>query len=222
MVSRYSTCGRMPHRSPTRTSLGYWTTTEVAALLDVNVLVALSWPNHVHHGVARAWFTAHASDGWATTPFTEAGFTRVSSVRTALPTMATPETAIEMLTLLTGHTGHEFWLDDVPLVIGSESVGPLLGHRQVTDAHLLALAISRSGRLVTFDAGIRSIAHGLPHDTSRSSKNREPALASWATWTRCQPCTSGPAAARHRRHDQRLLRPGGTRRPAAVRCSRAG
>ena len=154
----------MPHRLRTRTSLGCWTTTEVAALLDVNVLVALSWPNHVHHGAARAWFTAHAPDGWATTPFTEAGFTRVSSLRTALPMMATPETAIEMLTLLTGQTGHEFWPDDVPLVIGSEPVGPLQGHRQVTDAHLLALAMSRTGRLLTFDAGIRSIAHGLPDD----------------------------------------------------------
>jgi predicted nucleic acid-binding protein len=25
-------------------------------LLDVNVLIALAWPNHVHHGIARNWF----------------------------------------------------------------------------------------------------------------------------------------------------------------------
>ena len=26
------------------------------ALPDVNVLVALAWPNHVHHEQARGWF----------------------------------------------------------------------------------------------------------------------------------------------------------------------
>ena len=30
----------------------------------------------------------------------------------------------------------------------------LLGHRQVTDAHLLSLAIRHRGRLATFDRGI--------------------------------------------------------------------
>ena len=28
----------------------------MTALLDVDVLVALAWPNHVHHDPARAWF----------------------------------------------------------------------------------------------------------------------------------------------------------------------
>jgi len=31
----------------------------------------------------------------------------------------------------------------------------LLGHRQVTDAYLLALAVRQQGRLVTFDQRIR-------------------------------------------------------------------
>ncbi len=44
-----------------------------AALLDVNVLVALAWPNHVGHHAAREEFHAHAAEtGWATTPITEA------------------------------------------------------------------------------------------------------------------------------------------------------
>lgn len=33
-------------------------------LLDVNVLVALAWPNHVHHVSARRWFAAEAAQGW--------------------------------------------------------------------------------------------------------------------------------------------------------------
>jgi uncharacterized protein len=34
----------------------------------------------------------------------------------------------------------------------------LRGHRQITDAYLLALCLKRSGRLVTFDGGIPALA----------------------------------------------------------------
>jgi hypothetical protein len=30
----------------------------VISLLDVNVLVAFAWPNHVHHSAAQHWFDA--------------------------------------------------------------------------------------------------------------------------------------------------------------------
>ena len=33
----------------------------------------------------------------------------------------------------------------------------IVGHRQVTDAHLLALAIGRGGRLATFDRGVTGV-----------------------------------------------------------------
>jgi predicted nucleic acid-binding protein len=39
-------------------------------------------------------------------------------------------------------------------------VPELAGYRQVTDAHLLALARRSGMRLVTFDAGIRALAAG--------------------------------------------------------------
>ena len=35
--------------------------------------------------------------------------------------------------------------------------GRVVGYRQVTDAHLLALAISRKGRLATFDRGVPAL-----------------------------------------------------------------
>ena len=37
----------------------------MAALLDVNLLVALAWPNHVHHQAAHRWFARRARHGWA-------------------------------------------------------------------------------------------------------------------------------------------------------------
>jgi predicted nucleic acid-binding protein len=51
--------------------------------------------------------------------------------------------------------GHVFWSDDVSLA--TDELVPrkrIVGHRQVTDAHLLSLAMRRRGRLVTFDRGI--------------------------------------------------------------------
>lgn len=129
------------------------------ALLDVNVLVALAWPNHIAHEASRRWFATKAARGWATTPVTETGFVRVSSNRRALPTATTPSLARELLGSLRGQRGHRFWPDDVSLVTGDHlDLGQLTGHRQVTDAHLLALCATHSGRLVTFDRGLVSLA----------------------------------------------------------------
>lgn len=127
------------------------------ALLDVNFLVALSWPNHTHHARAASWFAAESTRGWATTPITECGFVRVSSNRHALPSATTPAVAIALLRRLTELAGHEFWADDARFVSEQDLAGRLRGHRQVTDAHLLTLARARRGRLVTFDMGLRDL-----------------------------------------------------------------
>jgi toxin-antitoxin system PIN domain toxin len=125
------------------------------ALLDVNMLIALAWPNHTHHVRARSWFKDHHPGGWATTPVTEAGFVRVSSNRAAIATATTPSLAMELLGEMTALQGHEFWPDDVRLVRGDYGDPDLIvSHRDVTDAHLLALADRKGGKLVTFDARI--------------------------------------------------------------------
>ncbi len=128
------------------------------ALLDVNVLVALAWPNHAHHHAARKWFTDHRHSGWATTPITEAGFVRVSSNKAAIPTATTPSVAIALLTRLTSGGDHAFWPDDVRGVTG-ETTDParLSSYRDVTDAHLVAVASRHGGSLVTFDARIERL-----------------------------------------------------------------
>lgn len=127
----------------------------MTALLDVNVLIALGWPNHVHHASARRWFTRYAAKGWATTPITEVGFVRISSNRKAMQVSTTPATAIDQLTALTALRGHTFWPDDVSLVIGNDGdPAAVTSHRQVTDRHLIALADLYGGRLVTFDTAL--------------------------------------------------------------------
>ena len=49
----------------------------VTRLLDVNVLIALTWSHRVHHDAARSWFARVRGNGPATCPMTEAGFVRV-------------------------------------------------------------------------------------------------------------------------------------------------
>ena len=130
-----------------------------SALLDVNVLIALAWPNHVHHAEARQWFNQNARAGWATTPVTEVGFVRISSNRAATRTRTTPAIAMTMLARLTALAEHVFWPDSVRQVT-ADWLDPeqVTGYRQVTDAHLLAVAAANQGRLVTLDGRIAQLA----------------------------------------------------------------
>jgi uncharacterized protein len=129
------------------------------ALLDVNVLIALAWPNHVHHGAAHRWFEASSSAGWATTPVTELGFVRVSSNKNVIPGAATPGAALGVLRALCSLPGHEFWSDSARLVEPPFPIDRLGTHKQLTDVHLVALAATRKGTLVTFDRGVPNALH---------------------------------------------------------------
>ena len=132
------------------------------SLLDVNVLVALAWPNHVHHRAARGWFSSQQSAGWATCPLTQSGFIRVSSNSRITPEAKSPQEAALLLRHMISLPGHLFWTDVVSLV--DEKWIPLsriTTHHQVTDAHLLALALHFGGQLATFDRAISRIASGM-------------------------------------------------------------
>jgi uncharacterized protein len=127
-------------------------------LLDVNLLVALAWPNHIHHAAALDWFRRSQAAGWATCPLTESGFVRVSSNSSVLPDARSPREAIHLLRRILALPHHVFWHDDVSMA-SSEFIDevPLAGYRQVTDAHLLTLARQRGGRLATLDGKMRSL-----------------------------------------------------------------
>ena len=130
-------------------------------LLDVNVLVALAWPNHVHHEPAHRWFGESSRAGWATCPLTQTAFVRASSDDRIFPEARSPREALHLLGQIVSLPHHAFWTDDTSIVtsrfVARET---LVGHRQLTDAHLLALALRRKGRLATFDRAIRDLVPG--------------------------------------------------------------
>ena len=130
------------------------------SLLDVNVLIALFEPNHIHHSLAHNWFADARSDGWATCPLTQNGFIRITSQRSyAYPT--TPHLAIKSLRQLTTHSDHHFWPDAVSLLDSAVcDATKLLSSAQITDSYLLVLAKQNGGKLVTFDT--RLVANAVP------------------------------------------------------------
>lgn len=126
-----------------------------AYLLDVNVLLALSWPGHKFHELAQKWFARNAPKGWATCPMVQAGFVRIVSNPAFSPRAVSPKEALEALRINTSHPKHQFWPDDVSLASGLGNLKDrLLGHQQVTDAYLVELAIHHRGKLATMDRGI--------------------------------------------------------------------
>lgn len=125
------------------------------ALLDVNVLVALFDPDHVHHDLAHDWFADHRAEGWASCPLTQNGLVRVlSNPRYGSPA-STLRTVRDAVSRFLSSKDHEFWPDDISFCDdASFNVTGMIGHRQITDVYLLGLAARRKGHLVTFDRSI--------------------------------------------------------------------
>ncbi|MDZ4720490.1 MAG: TA system VapC family ribonuclease toxin [Roseiflexaceae bacterium] len=124
-------------------------------LLDVNVLLALSDPMHIHHDAAHRWFAILGKSGWATCPWTENGFVRIASHPNYPNRPGDPQQVITILRQLCSVPSHIFWPDDVTI---REIIPPsaIITHNHVIDIYLLGLAMAHGGKLATFD---RRIAH---------------------------------------------------------------
>lgn len=125
------------------------------ALLDVNVLVALFNPDHIHHDPAHDWFADHRERGWATCPITENGLVRVLARVDYGAALARAADVVERLRRFCASGHHTFWPASVSLRDETLFKPALIrGHRQVTDVYLLGLAVRMGGCLVTFDRTI--------------------------------------------------------------------
>ena len=120
-----------------------------ARLLDANFLVALIVSDHIHHALAEEWF-ARDSERFATCPTTQAAL-----VRFLVREGATANEAIEVLNTVAANDRHEFWADDIDLRHVTHS--GVVGHRQITDSYLAALARAHDARLVTLDRGLAAL-----------------------------------------------------------------
>jgi predicted nucleic acid-binding protein len=126
----------------------------MAALLDVNVLVALVVDGHVHHRRAMDWLERDGPvAGWSTCLVAELGAIRVCAQVPALrwPPLRTSWS----VQLLRRRPGYRWSVDWGPPTRISEILAASSG-KQVSDRYLLGFARRRGARLVTFDRGIKA------------------------------------------------------------------
>ena len=130
---------------------------EPAYLPDVNVLIAISDPEHAGHYAAAAWHQSIRTAVFLLCPVTEAGFVRLrtnpsvggESMSDAILLLRRVAALPNCAHLPVSHS----WLELI------QPLTPrLYGYRQVTDALLLGLAIRNGAILVTLDRAIQALA----------------------------------------------------------------
>lgn len=126
--------------------------TEPTLLLDANVLLALGLGTHARHREAHEHFARMAS--WATTPLTESAFVRLMLNPTITIEQRTSVTVLAQLRAMRSDSRWRFLADDSSLAEPQIDTRTLVGHRQVTDFHLVNLAKRHGARLATFDADL--------------------------------------------------------------------
>lgn len=124
-------------------------------LADGNVLIALTVAEHVHHGIALEWFEQSQTD-LATCPITEGTLLRFL-IRAG---QRAPD-AVGVLDAIRAQPWHQFWPDSIPFE--RRQLLGVIGHRQVTDAYLVALATHQGGRVVTLDRGLAALHKDAAH-----------------------------------------------------------
>lgn len=122
-------------------------------LLDVNVLLALSWDQHIHHRAAQRRFAS--LDAWYTCPATEAGLLRLLLTEAVVGRRVTGAEALAHLRGIRRTPGWSFLDDRRSLAVPTIDTRVLMGRRQVTDLQLVNLAATNDTRLATFDGALR-------------------------------------------------------------------
>lgn len=124
--------------------------------MDVNIVIALLDAAHAHHSAAHNWFAREGRGSFATCPVTQNGALRIMGNPRYPKSPGTPARVAPSLVTLTSQQGHLFWHDQTSLLDTTRvSTVDLLNWAQVTDLHLLALAVFHGGKLATFDRKIR-------------------------------------------------------------------
>lgn len=121
------------------------------SLLDVNVLIALLDAAHVHHALARRWLAANVDQGWASCPLTQLGCVRIMSQH-GYPNPRPAAQVAQRLALAASERHHQFWPAATDAIAkGVIAWDRVLTSRHATNVYLLALAVEKRGRFVTFD-----------------------------------------------------------------------
>ena len=131
-------------------------------LLDVNVLLALAWPNHQFHAVATNRLNG-SGDLWATCALTELGFIRLSTNAHVVGQSVSPKKAASLLAAMVSDSKH-FFIEPLPSPVEPphlQDVSRVLGAKQLTDLYLLRIAATAQARFLTFDGKLAELSRGI-------------------------------------------------------------
>jgi toxin-antitoxin system PIN domain toxin len=125
-----------------------------ADLPDLNVWLALTWPEHSHHQQAVHYWEQQAADQVLFCTVTALGLVRLvcqpklmgTAVKNAAQASALLDALCQQMGVQLAEPEHSSWEVFHQLLRGGE-----LPARLCTDAHLAALAIANGWRMVSFD-----------------------------------------------------------------------
>jgi predicted nucleic acid-binding protein len=120
-------------------------------LLDVNALVALGFANHEFHDRMARWVRARPAPTLATCSITELGFIRVLAQAPAYGLTVTQARTLLLKIKEAGASQFRFMGDDRDV---SHLPTWVKTPKQITDGHLVELAIASGGELATLDERI--------------------------------------------------------------------
>lgn len=123
-------------------------------LLDVNILLALTWDQHIHHHAAHERFAE--LENWSTCPISEAGLLRLLLTEQVVGRQVSGSEALGQLEAIRRVQGWSFLTDSVSLAEPVIDTRVLMGRRQVTDLQLVNVAAANDTKVATFDAALRT------------------------------------------------------------------
>ena len=117
-------------------------------LFDVNALIAGVYEDHEHHAVMRSWMRDNNAAGLRVAPLVMTGCLRV------LMTVSGEKKTGRIVSAI-GAFKEFYHIETVGDITEIETLGNWIrGPKQVTDAHLLAIAKQHKLKLLTFDKNI--------------------------------------------------------------------
>jgi hypothetical protein len=122
-------------------------------LLDSNVLMALAWADHVHHGAVKGWFQNYRDRSrFYTCPTTENGFIRASSNSDVVRAEISPREAMKAMRKIKAMGDFGFIPDNISVTdLSLVDERKVESFRSVTDAYLVGLALANGAKLATLD-----------------------------------------------------------------------
>jgi len=120
-------------------------------LLDVNALVALGFANHEFHDRVASWVRARPAPTLATCAITELGFIRVLAQAPAYGLTVTQARTLLVSMKRAAVPRFAFLADDRDI---SHLPTWVKAPKQITDGHLVELAMANGGTLATLDGRI--------------------------------------------------------------------